>query len=872
MTDQLERLSSALTGNYRLERELGSGGMATVYLAQDLRHGRQVAVKVLHPELSALLGSDRFLSEIKTTAALQHPHILPLFDSGNAGGNLFYVMPLVEGETLRSRLTREKQLPVPDAVRLASEVASALDYAHRHGVIHRDIKPENILLHDGRAVVADFGIALAVQSAGAQRMTQTGLSLGTPQYMSPEQAMGERDVTARSDIYSLGVVAYEMLTGDPPFTGSTTQSVVARVLTEEPRPIGPQRKSVPEAVEAAVLTALEKLPADRFGSAAEFAAALTGPPPAPRPSRLAVRPSRLALAGVALVALVVGTGLGALLAGRRGADRPSFGSAFKVTYEPSVEIHPALSPDGRFLAYAGGDPIRTRVYVRPVSGGRPSRLTDDSAAIEVSPSWSPDGTRILFANQHGLFSASATGGAVRQEAPARPSGPIIWSQWSPDGQSIAYIAADSIFLKPAASPPRFFATGTSPMGCRWSPDGARLVCAMGNAWFTMVGGLYGNLAPSWLELFDVRSGATTVLTDSAGINHSPIWSPDGRWVYFVSDREGPTDIYRLPAGAGRATPERLTVGLGAQSLSLSADGRRLAYNVYRTVGTVWSLSFGPRPLKLRDAVQVTRGNQSVENPSVSADGKLLYYDSDLSGTSQIYRVPVGGGEPERLTTDNHQDFSPMPSPDGREVAFHSTRTGSRDIWLLSLDDGTYTRVTDTPDQEALPRWSPDGRMLVWGVLDGSGGIRLARRGPSGAFGQPVERLGTGIAPSFSPDGRWIAFGTAPVGVRRVMVMPVDSGAPRSPVDSGGRPPPDVNFPRVSADGREVLYAGWDEATGEAGIYAVPWPAGGKPELVLRFDDPVRRPYRPYWTLSRDRLFVLLQESESDVWVVRTEGM
>jgi serine/threonine-protein kinase len=185
-------------------------------------------------------------------------------------------MPLVEGETLRSRLNREKQLPIADAVRLAREVAGALDYAHRHNVIHRDIKPENILLHDGRAVVADFGIALAVQSAGGQRMTQTGLSLGTPQYMSPEQAMGEREITARSDIYALGVVAYEMLTGDPPFTGSTTQSVVARVLTEEPRPIGPQRKSVPEEVEAAVLTALEKLPADRFGSAAEFAAALGG--------------------------------------------------------------------------------------------------------------------------------------------------------------------------------------------------------------------------------------------------------------------------------------------------------------------------------------------------------------------------------------------------------------------------------------------------------------------------------------------------------------------------------------------------------------------------------------------------------------------
>ncbi|HEY9519706.1 MAG TPA: serine/threonine-protein kinase, partial [Gemmatimonadales bacterium] len=291
MTRIPEALANAMQDRYRLERELGSGGMATVYLAQDLRHGRQVAVKVLHPELSAVLGGDRFLSEIKTTAALQHPHILPLFDSGDANGNLFYVMPLVEGETLRSRLNREKQLPIADAVRLTREVAGALDYAHRHHVIHRDIKPENILLHDGRAVVADFGSARGEHGAGGQRMTQAGLSLGTPQYMSPEQAMGEREITARSDIYALGVVAYEMLTGDPPFTGSTTQSIVARVLTEEPRPIGPQRKSVPEEVEAAVLTALEKLPADRFGSAAEFAAALGGDAPARTGARTRARVS-----------------------------------------------------------------------------------------------------------------------------------------------------------------------------------------------------------------------------------------------------------------------------------------------------------------------------------------------------------------------------------------------------------------------------------------------------------------------------------------------------------------------------------------------------------------------------------------------------
>src|SRR5688572_25483514 len=268
------RLAGALADRYRIERELGAGGMATVYLAEDLRHHRKVAVKVLRPELAAVIGADRFLAEIRTTANLQHPHILPLFDSGEVDSLLFYVMPWIDGESLRERLTREKQLPVTDAVRIATEVASALDYAHRHGVVHRDIKPENILLHEGRAVVADFGIALALTQAGGSRLTETGLSLGTPMYMSPEQATGEREINARSDVYSLGAVTYEMLLGEPPFTGPSAQAIVARVLTEEPRPPGAVRRTVPLPVEDAVLAALEKLPADRPATAADFAGRL----------------------------------------------------------------------------------------------------------------------------------------------------------------------------------------------------------------------------------------------------------------------------------------------------------------------------------------------------------------------------------------------------------------------------------------------------------------------------------------------------------------------------------------------------------------------------------------------------------------------
>ena len=261
---QTERLNTALAGRYRIEREVGHGGMATVFLAADLKHDRQVAIKVLKPELAAVLGAERFVVEIKTTAALQHPHILPLFDSGEADGFLFYVMPFIEGETLRAKLDRETQLGVEEAVRITVQVADALDYAHRRGVIHRDIKPENILMHDGRPMVADFGIALAVSAAAGGRMTETGLSLGTPHYMSPEQATADRDITGRADVYSLASVLYEMLTGDPPHTGSSAQQIIMKIITESAAPVTKVRKNVPHNVAAALAQALEKLPADRF--------------------------------------------------------------------------------------------------------------------------------------------------------------------------------------------------------------------------------------------------------------------------------------------------------------------------------------------------------------------------------------------------------------------------------------------------------------------------------------------------------------------------------------------------------------------------------------------------------------------------------
>jgi serine/threonine-protein kinase len=869
-------LREALADRYRLDRALGAGGMATVWLAHDLRHDRDVAIKVIHPDLGAALGGERFLAEIRTTARLQHPHVLPLLDSGDAGdGLLYYVMPFVRGETLRDRLERERQLPIDDALRIAREVADALQHAHAQGIIHRDIKPENILLQDGHALVADFGIALAVQQAAGQRMTQTGLSLGTPQYMSPEQSMGERTLDARSDVYALGAVTYEMLAGEAPFTGPTVQVIVAKVMSERPVPLATIRDTVPAHVEAAVLRALAKLPADRWATARDYAVALaatardTGVRPRAGTTALPRRARSARVAGGAALAALAG---GAGWLGRGALDATSasplgaFGTARLVAWEPGVNADPALSPDGRTLAYTVGNGVRSRIWLRPVTGGRAVPLTDDSSAVEWNPRWARDGSRVLFLSDFRVASAPAGGGAARIEAAAPAM--INGAAWSPDAKRLAYVVGtDTLMLREADGTVRRIAVGPGLGLCDWSTT-ELLACVTGNGYFLTPGVVYNNSSPSRIVTVRVRDGAVHDISDGLASNQAPRWSADGRWLYYASTRAGSADLWaqRITAdGAADGAPVRLTVGLGVHSFSLDATGTTLAYSLVDDEANVWSVPFGdagvpagavPRP--------ETVGQQVIEDHLTSLDGRWLYYDASLGGRiGGLYRVPLAGGAPERLRESGNAEFAPAPSPDGREIAYHAFNGVDRDIFVLPLDGSPARSIGAMPGGQIVPRWSPDGRTLAFGQASTNPVTWLARRDAGGRWTTRVRMTGANW-PSWSPDGRFLSVSEGFLG-GVLSVIPTDSGPPRRLYDATRPGAPLALTSQWSPDGRTIWFKSVN-ARGEGRLYAVP-SAGGEPRELYRFGDETRRSTLYDFEIAQGRLWFGLRQTRGRVWVM-----
>src|SRR5574341_1435025 len=414
MADPLSHLRAALADRYRIEHELGQGGMGLVFLAEDLKHGRRVALKVLRPEIAQSVGSGRFLREIRITAQLNHPNILTLIDSGQAGGFTYYVLPFVEGESLRDRLNREQQLPLDDALRITREVADALSYAHSRGVVHRDIKPENILFEAGHAVVADFGIAKAISEACGHRLPESGLAVGTPAYMSPEQASGTSPLDSRSDIYSLACVLYEMLAGAPPYAGPSAQAIIARKALEPVPGIRVVRDTVPVGVERAVMRALEKVPADRFATAQQFAEALSAPSAAAAEPAHPLVFARKPVVAAASVVVVIAAAAYVVLA-LRGSRTPggvAVAGFTHLTTDPGVEWFPSLSPDGQWLLYSGEVSGNRDIYLLSLGGRNPINLTQDTQEADDQPAFSPDGEQIAFRSAReggGIFVMGRTG-------------------------------------------------------------------------------------------------------------------------------------------------------------------------------------------------------------------------------------------------------------------------------------------------------------------------------------------------------------------------------------------------------------------------------------------------------------------------------
>ncbi|HMA23188.1 MAG TPA: protein kinase, partial [Gemmatimonadaceae bacterium] len=573
----VDRLNASLAGRYVVERELGAGGMATVYLADDVRHGRRVAIKVLRPELAAALGAERFLREITTTASLRHPHIVPLYDSGAGDGTLYYIMPFVEGESLRDRLRREKQLPVQDALRIAGEVADALSYAHGRGIIHRDIKPENILLESGHAVVADFGIAHAIDVAGGERLTETGVAIGTPTYMSPEQVAGDKNVDARSDVYALACVLYEMLAGQPPFTGPTAESVIHQHLLAAPPAVTQLRPAVSASVVSALQRALSKAPADRFASVSQFAEAIARDSSAiEKSAELAPTATRrrwpLIAAALVFVAVVIA---GGVLLMRRAPSPIRLGRRTPVTVDPGLELDPALSPDGKLVAYSAAHGLLT---VRQAEGGAPVQVVRAPDARGRWPVWLPDGQRLVFVSPRGIEIVSALGGAPRLLVAGTQLARGV--AVAPDGRTFAFLSHDSLFAQPLdGGPARLVAQTYEAHSPAWSPDGQWIAYVQGNRQYINEIDL-GNLAHSAIWLAPASGGKPPAVTDERSLHASPAWA-SARSLLYVSDQDGGRDVYEISltnAGSPRASPVRITTGLGPYAIGVSSDGRRIAYS------------------------------------------------------------------------------------------------------------------------------------------------------------------------------------------------------------------------------------------------------------------------------------------------------
>jgi Tol biopolymer transport system component/tRNA A-37 threonylcarbamoyl transferase component Bud32 len=880
--DALGQLNRTLTGRYVIEREIGRGGMATVYLARDVKHNRRVALKVLNPELGAVLGVERFLAEIEVTANLQHPNLLPLFDSGEAEGLLYYVMPYIEGESLRAKLSREKQLPIDEALHIATAVASAVDYAHRHGVIHRDLKPENILLHEGQPLVADFGIALAVSKAGGERVTQTGLSLGTPQYMSPEQATGDRTIDGRTDIYSLGAMLYEMLTGDPPHTASTAQAIIARVITDTPRPVSASRPHVPPHVDVAVACALEKLPADRWHTAHEFADALAGREGVAAPSgvrvpgttglRVGKGNARRRVVAIGAAAFLAGVVLAALASwGFLAKSRDARGSSVTFVIDPpsggSLGTF-AVSPDGETVAFVASVDTSTKLYLRHLSELVPQSVPGTDGAYYGT--FSPDGNWLVVGMNDGRVLRVSTAGRTAPITLAENINVYGEAFWSRDGILLGRVEQG---------------VGMS----RVAPTGG----AMKQQFKTK--------SPTW----------------GHGV---PLVAQDGKTVLFEDWGPGYTEDDFLAIGSLETGEYERTPLLANRPLGI-VDG----HIVYSRGGAILAVPFDVRKRRVTgEPVRVMEGLSLYETKgaALSPTGTLVYRRGELMG--RLALADTSG----RLTPISSEQrimmFAPPRfSPDGRRIAVvlgtQRTDTLSSDVWIFDVGSLTFSRLTSLGDASSAS-WTPDGKevMVIRGyvgarkkpglwrqsvdgdqpaekLVDGpegenldGGSVTPDGRGllfcrgkdadpnarthlsylPFSAVSTPEplldETLGWTCDAHVSPDGKWLAYTASDGPKMNVYVRPFRRPGRRVQVSEGN-----ARLPHWSRDGSRLYYAFGESAEALSSVAAVTLGKDGDQAVVLSRERVGRIPGHGLYDMAPDGKILTLQQSESRVHLVVT---
>ncbi len=808
MPELLDRLKTALADRYALEHELGAGGMATVYLAEDLKHRRKVAVKVLRPELAAVLGAERFVQEIETTASLQHPHILPLFDSGEANGFLYYVMPFIDGETVRDKLNRETQFGIEEAVKITIEVADALDYAHRNNVIHRDIKPENILLHDGRPMVADFGIALAVSAAAGGRMTETGLSLGTPHYMSPEQATAEKDLTNRSDIYSLGSVLYEMLTGSPPHVGSSAQQIIMKIVTEDVQPVMELRKSVPPNVGAATARALEKLPADRFESGVKFADALTNPVfTFPTTHAAAIggptggRWKRLTPGLGALAAVLLITTVWRWLPLDREAEMTV--TRFQVPVPSGIDqtfwgrTSLALAPDGRSVVYS----TRGQLYRRSFADFESTPIAGTEGAR--TPFFSPDGEWVGFTKGNvQLNKVSVSGGPV---VPIANADGQLGASWG-ENDEIIYAAAlgtKGLWRMPAGggAPQRVTTVITHLEAAHMWPQ----VLPGGDAvLFTVVGPSSG-WTDSRIVIQDIGGGTPQTVVRQATF---------GRYVsghiLYVKD-EGAVLAVPFDLAQRRVTGSPIPV---LANVPVNAAGGRAFFTVSENGSTAFLLGTSMLSNLLRwvDRTGQDLGQIGTPMPGafirLSPDGTHIAMEIRAPGNVDLWWLDAQSGDRERFTFEVEEDETPIWSSDGEQMAYSSAGAGdARNVFVKPVDRSTERQLLYTGQYHIhLTDWSPDDQWVAYYEAHPQNGEDLwLLRADGQADPMPIATTVHNEKDAvFSPDGKWLAYSSNNTGNAEVYVVSFpDLGAEQQVSTNGG------TLPRWAPDGDELFYLNGD---------------------------------------------------------------